>query len=187
MGNELEELIDATIERVLLSTIEDIRSDLRFELDPKSIYAKTESVLYKYPLLQKAIQERKDQIVELQLYGIPQRSKSVTMFSGNSGYVDFKSDYEKKEDLIEQCQRSILDAKERLKPIDQALDSVKGSPYYKIIEMKYFNQKSLEKIANHFHCDVRTIQRNKNELLSKIKLHLFGEDVLEEMMGWLNC
>ncbi len=187
MEHELESLIDATIKNVLLGTIEDLQSDLRFEMDPKSIYAKTESVLYKYPLLKKGIQERKDQIAELQLYGVPQRSKSVTIFSGNSGYMDFKSDYEKKEDLIEQYQKKIFEAEERLQPIEKALISVQNDPYFKIIEWKYFNQKAADQIANYFGCDVSTIQKHKNKLLSEIRVYLFGDDILKEMMSWLNC
>lgn len=187
MEHELEALIDATIETVLSGVVEDIRSDLRFELDPKSTYAKTESVLYKYPILKKGIQERKDQIAELQLYGVPQRSKSVTIFSGNSGYVDFKSEYEKQEDMIDQIQKKILETEERLQPIEKALISVQNDPYFKIIELKYFNQKKADQIASYFECDASTVQKHKNKILSKIKLHLFSEEVLKEMMGWLNC
>lgn len=184
---ELESLINATIMNVLSGAIEDLQSDLRFEIDPKSIYAKTESLLYKYPLLKKSIQERKNEIEEVMLYGVPQRSKSITMFSNCSGYVDFKSEYEKQEDMIDQLQKKILEAEERLKPIEKALVSVQEDPYFKIIEMKYFNKKTVDQIASYFGCDTSTVQKHKNKMLSQIKVHLFGEEVLKEMMGWLNC
>jgi hypothetical protein len=47
------------------------------------------------------------------------------------------------------------------------------------------NNQGMEQIAKHFRCDVSTAQRHKNEQLSKVKFHLFGDDVLNEMMGWL--
>lgn len=185
MEKELELIIDATIEKNILSAIEDIRFEIRCEADPKSIYSKTESVLYKYPLLKKAIEDRKEQIDTIELYGIPHRSKSFTVFNPISGYVDARSEYEKKEDMIEQLKTSVAVSVERLKPIEMALAQVAGDPYYGIIEMKYFQKKTMEQIATHFGCDTSTAQRHKNKLLSVIKFHLFGEEILNEMMGWI--
>ena len=185
MEKELESIIDATIEKVIQNAIEDIRFEIRCEADPKSIYSKTESVLYKYPLLQKAIEERKEQLDTIERYGIPHKSKSFTVYSPGSGYVDVRSEYEKKEDMIEQLKTGIVASVERLKPIERALAQVAGDPYYGIIEMKYFQKKTMEQIAKHFGCDTSTVQRHKNELLSAIKFHLFGEDILNEMMGWI--
>lgn len=185
MEKELESIIDATIEKSILSAIEDIRFEIRCEADPKSIYSKTESVLYKYPLLKKAIEDRKEQIDTIERYGIPHKSKSFTVFNPVSGYVDARSEYEKKEDMIEQLQAGIVVSVERMQRIERALNHVAGDPYYGIIEMKYFQRKTMEQIAKHFHCDVSTVQRHKNELLTAIKFHLFGEDILNEMMGWI--
>ena len=185
MEKELESIIDATIEKTILSAIEDLCFEIRCEQDPKSIYSKTESVLYKYPLLKKAIEDRKEQIDTIERYGIPHKSKSFTVYNPGSGYVDVRSDYEKKEDMIEQIQAGIVASEERMKPIEKALDQVAGDPYYGIIEMKYFQKKTIEQIAKRFHCDASTVQRHKNELLLAIEFHLFGEDILDEMMGWI--
>ena len=185
MEKELESIIDATIEKSILSAIEDIRFEIRCQQDPKSIYSKTESVLYKYPLLKKAIEDRKEQIDTIERYGIPHKSKSFTIYNPGSGYVDVRSDYEKKEDMIEQLQAGVAASVERLEPIEKALAQVAGDPYYRIIEMKYFQKKTIEQIAAQFRCDTSTVQRHKNELLSAIKFHLFGEDILNEMMGWI--
>ena len=101
MTAELEGIINATIERIVAGTIKDIKSDNIHALDPKSIYSKTESLLYNLPQLKKVVRERREQISEIERYGLPHASKRFTVFIPNFGYVDTTSEYEKKVNKLE--------------------------------------------------------------------------------------
>lgn len=185
MDNELESLIDATIQRVVSGTIEDIKSDNIHALDPKSIYSKTESLLYNLPQLKKAVQERWEQISEIERYGLPRASKSFTVFIPNSGYVNTTSEYEKKENKLDQLHSVIIELENRIAQIEAAVDTVKDDPYFPIIKMRYFDKKTNAQIAERLKCDEGTVKRRKNKMLESIRFALFRDIILEDMMGWL--
>lgn len=185
MDNELESLIDATIQRVVSGTIEDIKFDNIHALDPKSIYSKTESLLYNLPQLKKAVQERREQISEIERYGLPRASKSFTVFIPNSGYVDTTSEYEKKENKLDQLHGVIIELENRITQIEAAVDTVKDDPYFPIIKMRYFDKKTNAQIAERLKCDEGTVKRHKNKMLESIRFALFRDIILEDMMGWL--
>ena len=185
MDNELESLIDATIQRVVSGTIEDIKSDNIHTLDPKSIYSKTESLLYNLPQLKKAVQERREQISEIERYGLPRASKSFTVFIPHSGYVDTTSEYEKKENKLDQLHGVIIELENRIAQIEAAVDTVKDDPYFPIIKMKYFDKKTNVQIAERLKCDEGTVKRHKNKMLESIRFSLFRDVILEDMMNWL--
>ena len=185
MTAELEGIINATIERIVAGTVEDLKSDNLHALDPKSIYSKTESLLYNLPQLKKAVQERREQISEIERYGLPHASKSFTVFIPNSGYVDNVSEYEKKENKIEQLHGIINELESRIAQIEAAIDTVKADPYYPIIKMRYFDKKTNAQIAERLKCDEGTVKRHKNKLLESIRFALFRDVILEDMMHWL--
>jgi len=185
MTAELEGIINATIERIVAGTVEDLKSDNLHALDPKSIYSKTESLLYNLPQLKKAVQERREQISEIERYGLPKVSKSFTVFIPNSGYVDNVSEYEKKENKIEQLHGIINELESRIAQIEAAIDTVKADPYYPIIKMRYFDKKTNAQIAERLKCDEGTVKRHKNKLLESIRFALFRDVILEDMMHWL--
>ncbi len=66
--------------------------------------------------------------------------------------------------------------------INEALDKLKNSEvYYELIPMKYFQGKSHEEIAEHFHCDISTISRQKKKLIERLRSILFSDDVIKLM------
>ncbi|AFV02831.1 hypothetical protein DHBDCA_p1805 [Dehalobacter sp. DCA] len=44
----------------------------------------------------------------------------------------------------------------------------------------------MEDIAERFDCEERTIRRNKNRLVNKIKIMLFGADALNENIRFMS-
>ncbi len=183
MTAELEGIINATVERVVAGTVEDIKSDLIHAVDPKSIHSKTESLLYNLPELKKAVQERREQIKEIELYGLPKVSKSLTMFIPNAGYVENLSEYERRENKIEHLHNTIRELESRIEQIEVAVATVKEDPNFCIIEMRYFDKKTYAEIAKRLKCDEGTVKRRKNKLLGSIQGVLFRDVIIEEMMA----
>lgn len=185
MTTELDSLINATIERIISGTIEDMKDDMIHEVDPHAIYAKTESLLYNLPMLKNAVQERREQIKEIEQYGLRHGSKSFTVFIPNKGMVDTKNEYEKELDKIEQLQGVICELESRIAQIEKAVATVKDNPYFSIIEMKYFKKKTVAEIAEKLQISDTTVKRQKNKMLESIKFSLFNDLILEEMIGWI--
>lgn len=71
---------------------------------------------------------------------------------------------------------------EIVKMIDEALKEVEEDFYYEIIPMYFFENKTREIIAEHFNTTTTTISRNKKRLLNKIKIRLFSDDVISELL-----
>ena len=65
--------------------------------------------------------------------------------------------------------------------IDEALKTIENDPYYDVIRMFYFENKTREHIALDFNTSVTTISRNKTKLLNQLKLILFSDEVIYEL------
>ena len=80
------------------------------------------------------------------------------------------------ESRIIHLQSKIEKDKAILEQIEGAIDKVKHDRWYKIIELKYWQDLEDEEIADEFNCDVRTIRRRKNELMRKIATKIYGSE-----------
>lgn len=65
--------------------------------------------------------------------------------------------------------------------VNKALEKISDDPYYDVIKLFYFENKSREFIALEYGCTETTISRNKTRLLNEIKPMLFSDDVIFEL------
>ena len=65
--------------------------------------------------------------------------------------------------------------------IDKSLSSFNQSDV-DLIRMKYFEGLTHESIAEKLNCDVSTISRRKNKLISKLGFMLFTDDAIQEIL-----
>ncbi len=152
-----------------------------------SYFQKTEKLLYNYRAIKDSIQHKEDEIKYLEENGLPQKSKSIVMYSTSSRnaegdtYIDIKEGYQRAKGITEWL----------IKKIDNALEKIKKDKYYFIIEGKYFNNMTIEDLAECADFSLvnkrklgssdRTIQRNKKRLVEKITITLFGAGALEDI------
>ena len=66
--------------------------------------------------------------------------------------------------------------------IDNALDEIKDDPYYQVIKMIYIEGKTRESVADILFCDVKTITRNKKRLIDILKVRLFTDMYIKELI-----
>lgn len=103
-----------------------------------------------------------------------------------------KSTFQKTEELLRNYNTYLSAAEKKSKKrvktqklinlIDEALKTIEHDPYYSVIEMIYFEHKTREEIAEFYDCEVRTITRNKTRLINKLKLILFSDESIEEIL-----
>jgi len=104
------------------------------------------------------------------------RSKDIIRLSANSG--SWKPEEYVQEEIIRSRKASMERTRLQVQRIDRALETIKDDQYYDIIPMRYFDRIKIEEIADRLVCDESTVRRNKNRLVNKIKIVLFGADAL---------
>ena len=66
--------------------------------------------------------------------------------------------------------------------VEEALDEIREDPYYDIIQMFYFENETRESIALTLDITVRTVARNKRRLVNELKVKLFSDDCIREIL-----
>jgi len=141
-----------------------------------SAFQKTELLLTKYRFLEMIIEKRKGLIKTIKENGIVSCSRQGERVKGGS--IEYKSNLEKAEEKIRELEKSIEKIQDKLDLVDSALDYVKDDKHYKIIEMKYFEKKTNNLIAEALGVDEKTVRRNKNRLVETISIWIFPDEVL---------
>lgn len=155
----------------------------RFEKSEKTAYQKTEQLLYNYNNFKRIIAERMLEIENLRKYGVPQRSTSIVEYSPSGSVVgDTVLPEESVDKAIANVQASVEGTVQAVALIDKCMAAIKSDPYYEILEMRYFEGRTQEDIADVFNCSQVTISKNKSRLIRELSIQLFPNQVINEMM-----
>lgn len=179
LKKEIEICIKKTSEKTAAEIIEQLKKQRLLKTN-MSFYKKTEILLYNYETLKKAAEQKEEDIKYIQEHGLPERSKSIVFYSSSSGNISAGDRYI---ELIEKYKVEKAETERDLARIDNALDKVRDDKYFRIIELKYLEQKAKtdEQIAEILEKDQSTITRNRNRLINSIKTILFPESIKEFM------
>ena len=183
MNGELLNLIDCTVKKAVAESVSELKRQQLLVDGKQTPFQKTETLLFNYNNFVNAIEEKEEQIKDLKQYGLSKKSNSITSFTGGAGYIEVKSEQEKIEDRIESIELSIHTTKTFVRIIDDALAGLQDDPYYDLISMRYFEGCSREEIAEHFDCDVRTTNRQKNRLVNRLAIVLFSDEVIQQIFA----
>jgi DNA-directed RNA polymerase specialized sigma subunit len=67
--------------------------------------------------------------------------------------------------------------------IEKGMGTLKADPYYKVLEMVYFERRTQEEIALEFDVSQVTISTNKKRLVRELSMQLFPNQVVDEMLN----
>ena len=179
MGAAKNQDVNAIIKKTAQQTAQEIVRELErakmLKNDAQTYFQKTEKLLYSYPNLLKALEQKDQDIKFIQENGVQEKSKSIVFYStnrgnaGNEQYIEILESYKASKERTERL----------INKIDRALSDIKDDSYYYIIESKYFLIMSNTDIEEQFAVSDRTVRRHKNRLINKIQVILFGADALE--------
>lgn len=133
----------------------------------------TETLISAYPGFLAQIENYKIKIEEL-------KSDNAVIIKNAANDVNvqtsfqYKSEIEKKEEMIANYEARIKRLQSITNQINNALNSVSNDKYYSIIELKYMNRLTNYEIAAKLEIEESTVRRHKNKLISKIKYILFA-------------
>jgi RNA polymerase sigma factor (sigma-70 family) len=180
--SDINKIITQTSEETAAAVVLELKRQGLMKDNKQTPFQKTEQLLYNYNNFKAAIEEKHEQIQNIQDVGLPQKSKSITSWGGNHT-LDTSTDAEKAEDKIQAIESTIIVTRKFISIIDSALQKISDDQYYEIIRLKYFEEKSREEIAEVLGVDVSTITRNKNRLINVLKITLFSDEVIYEIFS----
>lgn len=141
-------------------------------------YKNTENLLNNLHLLKKSVQDMKKQIKDLKEYGAPKSTNAVHVVVPNVIREDENEIIDRR---ISNLRQSIHRTNSVINMINSILNDIRSDKYFMIIELKYFDKKTYEEIAEIMQCDISTVSRNKNRLINVIKVRLFPNTFIDEL------
>lgn len=149
----------------------------------KTAYQKTEQLLYNYNGFKRIVAERMQEIEDLRKYGVPQTcgAGGERVQNGNlpQGIV---LPEESVEAAVRNVQASVEGTVQAISLIDKCMAALRNDPYYKILEMRYFEGRTQEDIALDFGCSQQTISNNKSRLVRELAMRIFPNQTVDEML-----
>ena len=150
----------------------------------KSAYQRTESLLHSYCGFKKIVADRLDEIEEIRKYGVPKKGSAVVQYGSGSNVVKgIVLPDESVENAVQRIQATVQDTVQAIALVDKGMCTLKSDPYYKVLEMVYFEKRTQEEIALEFNVSQVTISTNKKRLVRELSMQLFPNQVVDEMIN----
>lgn len=173
MSKQFEKQLD--IEKIIKKAVQEgMNAGKKTRVRELSSYQQTEKKLYTYNDVVKYINDCREELEEIEQYGLKDKSKGIVFMPSGSRM----SPDDMLEAKIKDLNYKIQSNEREIKKIDSALESIHNDEYFKIIELKYLNVKRLndDEIAAEMFCDRSTVCRNRNRLVSSLSARLYGFD-----------
>ena len=170
------------IDRIADKIIEKIKTDREIKTEKQlTPFQKTEKLLSELSLLKGAIDSKNMLIEDLKKEGISiQKKETGVNVQASKVYL---SELEKVENKIEKLEEEIARIGNVVNMVERALDTIKNDKYYKIIEMKYFDELTFEHISEKLNISVITAKRYKNKMIRQLQLVIFSDDVIKNILN----
>lgn len=180
-----ERTLNQIIELVVNTTLQTLEDKKLLVKSDKTAYQKTEQLLYNYNGFKKIVLEKRKEIDDLRKYGVPKKDGSIVQYSPHTGGTvqGIVLEEESVENAVQNVERSVQGTVQVIAMIDKAMRSLKNDPYYNVLEMRYFEGRTLEDIASDMKCGTMTVSRNKSRLVKELAMRLFPDQVIDEYMS----
>ena len=151
--------------------------------NPKSSYKSTEKILYSLNVLPEAIKLIDEEVKKLEEeakgIAIPTaKSNSLILNERNNTYVYGDETLETR---ISELKQISVKAKSQIRLVKSALKKIEKDKYYDIIPMYYFEEKTIEEIAEECEWAVGTVSKHKKRLMNNLKVYVFPDTFIEEL------
>lgn len=151
--------------------------------NPKSSYKSTEKILYSLNVLPEAIKLIDEEVKKLEEeakgIAIPTaKSNSLILNERNNTYVYGDETLETR---ISELKQISVKAKSQIRFVKSALKKIENDKYYDIIPMYYFEEKTIEEIAEECEWAVGTVSKHKKRLMNDLKVYIFPDTFIEEL------
>ena len=142
--------------------------------EQKIIFRKMEDILYSYKKYMRKIKKEQEALKDPQII----QTYSIEKLTG-SGYVTVKSEVERIEELKERLLNDITRHEEILFRIESALEMVKDHKDYNFIQLKYFDNRTYEEIADVLNISLKSTYGMRNRILGALEIHFKTQKMIE--------
>lgn len=142
--------------------------------EQKIIFRKMEEILYSYKKYMRKIKKEQEALKDPQII----QTYSIEKLTG-SGYVTVKSEVERIEELKERLLNDITRHEEILFRIESALEMVKDHKDYNFIQLKYFDNRTYEEIADVLNISLKSTYGMRNRILGALEIHFKTQKMIE--------
>lgn len=182
LNPEVLKMIETAVNKAAKDSVKEVAQS-HDESESRNYFKETEILLYNYQALKLKVAQDEEFLYDPDAYITPSnRSKDIVSFSTRST-GSHGLDIDK---YTQGVKSSMMRTRQEVLRIDRALETIKEDRYYNIIPFKYWDGMTMEEIAEKFDCEDKTIRRNKNRLVNKIKIMLFGADALNENVRFVS-
>jgi phage transcriptional regulator, rinA family len=141
--------------------------------EQKIIFRKMEEILRNYPKYQKRIE------VEIENLKNPQIKKSCGPGGQGGNNYDYKSEVEQIEELKQRISNNISRYEEIIFRINECLSMVQDHKDYGFIQLKYFDNKAYEEIADALNISLKSTYGMRNRILEALEIHFKTQRLIE--------
>jgi RNA polymerase sigma factor (sigma-70 family) len=179
----VESTINTLVDRGLLGKAS-ANASSKVQVKEKSAYSQTEALLFNYNNFRKIIRQKEQEIEDIRKYGVCEKGSVVIQYGGNVGGKPrgIVLDEERVEEAIRTVQKSMETTVQALDMIDKNMAALKSDPYYRILEMRYFEERTQEDIAVEFNCTQQNIAHHKKRLIKELSIKFFPEKAVAELL-----
>ena len=181
LDKEVLKIIEVAVNKAAHESAMAIKQD---QPSDRNYFRETEILLYNYPALRLKVSQDEEFLYDPESYSAPtnNRSKDIVIFSTRStGSHGLDIDQ-----YTQSMKSSMMRTRQEVLRIDRALEVIKDDKYHDIIAMKYWDGLTFDDIAEILDCEEKTVRRNKNRLVNKLKIMLFGADALNENVRFVS-
>ena len=171
------------IDRIAEKIIEKLKNDKEIKTEKQlTPFQRTEKLLYNLKFLKGALDVKSKKLTGLKNDPVLLQKKDLGVNVQTT--KKYLSEVEKIENMIENCENEIKRLEHVVNMTENALKNIEDDKYYKIIELKYFEEMTLEYAAGKFNVDITTIKRNKNRLVNRLRVLIFSDNVIQDIMNY---
>ena len=153
------------------------------KINERSTYAKTEALLYNYVGFKKIIHDVEQEIEEIRVHGVPQKKNPFCDYVQTSNVPQIVTVDEAVDAAINVLITNVQQTVDAVQLIDKSMKTLEYDPYYKVLEMFYFEGRTQEDIAVEFGVSQVSISKNKSRLVRELSMRIFPGQTVEEMLS----
>ena len=153
-----------------------LKQERIFEKKTSTIYQKTERLLDNLSMIKVAIENKKNILKNIQI-----ELDDIRKEIDDKKVLDTKRFI--KLEAKDKLQNEIRQLEEIVKITENGLKSISNHKYFKIIDMKYNRNKTIETIAEELHISVATVKRRRKEMIKQLGVIIFSDEIIKEILN----
>ena len=131
-------------------------------LEKNKQYKHIEDLLYQYNKTKKKIKTLESNLDNIIL------KKHSSIAGANDNNQDYKSDIEKIEEIKEEILKKIVNYKKLVKLTEDLLEQIRDDKYFRIIELRYLDNKKIDVIVEILEISHTTLTTQKRRLIEEL-------------------